>query len=67
MASPFGGINMMSYALRNFQSALETSGHNVSNVNTQGYSRQRVTFSPNEPYMFYSQGWQSLGQGMHVS
>ncbi|MBL8066627.1 MAG: flagellar hook-associated protein FlgK, partial [Chthonomonadaceae bacterium] len=67
MPSPFGGINMMSYALRNFQSALETSGHNVANVNTPGYSRQRVDFAANDPHVFYSQGWKSLGQGVHIS
>lgn len=58
---------MMSYALRNFQSALETSGHNVANVNTPGYSRQRVDFAANDPHVFYSQGWKSLGQGVHIS
>lgn len=68
MASPFGGINMMSYALRNFQAALQTSGHNVANVNTQGYSRQRVSFSVNEPLTMFTQGnLTSIGQGMHVS
>lgn len=57
----------MSYALRNFQAALETSGHNVANVNTEGYSRQRVEFAANDPLSFYSQGWRSIGQGMHIS
>lgn len=68
MASPFGGINMMSYALRNFQAALQTSGHNVANVNTEGYSRQRVAFSTNDPLTLYSHGSpQMVGQGMHIT
>lgn len=58
---------MMSYALRNFQAALETSGHNVSNVNTPGYSRQRVLFQTNDPMAYYARGWQSIGQGMQIS
>ena len=67
MSSPFAGINMMSYAMRNFQLSLETAGHNVANVNTQGYSRQRVEFAANDPLTYYQQGWKTLGQGMHVS
>lgn len=67
MASPFAGINMMSYAMRNFQLSLETAGHNVANVNTRGYSRQRVEFGANDPLTFYQQGWKQLGQGMHVT
>ena len=31
-------------ALFAFQSALATTSHNIANVNTEGYSRQRVTF-----------------------
>lgn len=31
------------------QIALETTGHNVANVNTPGYSRQRVDMSPTAP------------------
>lgn len=67
MASPFAGINMMSYAMRNFQLSLGTAGHNVSNVNTRGYSRQRVEFAANDPISYYQQGWKELGQGMHIS
>ncbi|MBS1713398.1 MAG: flagellar hook-associated protein FlgK [Armatimonadetes bacterium] len=67
MANPFSGINMMSYALRNFQQALQTSGHNVSNVDTRGYSRQRVEFATNQPKLYYESGWRSMGQGAHVA
>ena len=31
------------------QIALETTGHNIANVNTPGYSRQRVSMSPTIP------------------
>ncbi len=30
-----------------FQRSLETTSHNISNVNTEGYSRQRVELATN--------------------
>ena len=46
-----------------FQRALDTTSHNISNVNTPGYSRQRVELGtrPAEPY---GNGW--VGQGVSV-
>lgn len=35
--------------LMSFQRALNTTGHNISNVNTEGYSRQRVELASREP------------------
>lgn len=67
MAGPFLGINMASGALRNFQRALDTSGHNLANVNTRGYSRQVVEFSPLPSLRLFSNGFKSLGQGAFVS
>ncbi len=32
------------------QSALHTTGHNISNANTPGYTRQRINFAQTEPY-----------------
>ncbi len=42
---------------------LETTGHNIANANTEGYSRQRVDFEAANP-MFTTQGY--LGQGVDV-
>ena len=36
-------------ALRAFQQGLATASHNIANVNTEGFSRQRVTFDTREP------------------
>lgn len=46
-----------------FQRALDTTSHNISNVNTPGYSRQRVELGTRqaEPY---GNGW--VGQGVAV-
>ncbi|MGZ5012157.1 MAG: flagellar hook-associated protein FlgK, partial [Methylobacter sp.] len=46
------------------QRALETTQNNISNVNTDGYSRQRVEFATN-PAQFTGDGY--IGQGVNVS
>jgi flagellar hook-associated protein 1 len=47
-----------------FQRALDTTSHNISNVNTEGYSRQRVEIGtrPADPY---GNGW--IGNGSKVN
>ena len=67
MAGPFLGINMASQAMRGLQYALDTTGHNISNVNTRGYTRQAVDFGALPALNFYSMGWKSVGQGSFVS
>lgn len=42
MGSTFGGINMISRSLTAHQIAQNTVGHNISNADTVGYSRQIV-------------------------
>lgn len=42
--STFHGLEMAKRALFTQQSALYTTGHNISNANTEGYTRQRVNF-----------------------
>ncbi|MEN1967322.1 flagellar hook-associated protein FlgK [Lentibacillus sp. N15] len=42
--STFHGLEMAKRALFAQQSALYTTGNNISNTNTEGYSRQRVNF-----------------------
>ncbi|WP_026506415.1 flagellar hook-associated protein FlgK [Butyrivibrio sp. MC2013] len=43
MASQFFGLNIAASGLRAANAALNTTANNVSNVNTEGYSRQQVT------------------------
>ena len=43
------GINAAVRGMAAAQTALNTMGHNVSNANTEGYSRQRVNVSPATP------------------
>lgn len=42
MASTFLGLNTAGSGLTYFQSSLNTTAHNISNSNTEGYSRQQV-------------------------
>jgi len=48
--STFHGLEMAKQALYAQQSALYTTGHNISNANTDGYSRQRVNFNTMQPF-----------------
>lgn len=50
-------------ALTTHQQAIQTAGHNLANVSTPGFSRQRVELSSAVPE---SQGALSLGHGVHV-
>ncbi|WP_163970550.1 flagellar hook-associated protein FlgK [Oceanobacillus halotolerans] len=48
--STFHGLEMAKQALFAQQSALHTTGHNISNANTDGYTRQRVNFETTSPF-----------------
>ncbi|MGD7043342.1 flagellar hook-associated protein FlgK [Jeotgalibacillus proteolyticus] len=48
--STFHGLEVARRALNTQQSALHTTGHNIANANTPGYSRQRVNFTPTEAF-----------------
>jgi flagellar hook-associated protein 1 FlgK len=48
--SSFMGLNTALRGLLANQRALETTGHNISNVNTKGYSRQRVDLAATTPH-----------------
>lgn len=48
--STFHGLEMAKQALFAQQSALYTTGHNIANANTDGYTRQRVNFETASPF-----------------
>ena len=52
MQSTFSGIEMGKRSLMAHTQALQTAGHNISNVATEGYSRQRVRLKPFDPIYF---------------
>ncbi|UKS26133.1 flagellar hook-associated protein FlgK [Paenibacillus sp. HWE-109] len=49
MRSTFGGIEISKRALFTQQAALSTTGHNIANSNTKGYSRQVVNMVASIP------------------
>ncbi|MCM3124133.1 MULTISPECIES: flagellar hook-associated protein FlgK [unclassified Mesobacillus] len=50
MRSTFMGLETARRGMFTQQSALHTTGHNISNANTPGYTRQRINFEQTEPY-----------------
>jgi flagellar hook-associated protein 1 len=50
MRSTFHGLETARRGMFTQQTALQTTGNNIANANTPGYSRQRVNFSQTEPY-----------------
>ncbi|UOQ94400.1 flagellar hook-associated protein FlgK [Halobacillus shinanisalinarum] len=50
MVSTFHGLEVAKRGLFTQQSALYTTGHNISNANTPGYTRQRVNFEQTGPF-----------------
>src|SRR5690625_390149 len=48
--STFHGLEMAKQTLFAQQSALYTTGHNIANAHTPGYSRQRVNFQAARPF-----------------
>src|SRR5438552_4467752 len=64
----FGGINIALSALYAQRQAMDTTGHNIANANTEGYTRQRVSLAsvggPVTPAMFET--WSGGGAGVRV-
>ncbi|MCE0494449.1 flagellar hook-associated protein FlgK [Vibrio salinus] len=56
-------LNVGTQSVLTAQRQLGTTGHNISNVNTEGYSRQSVIQGTNMPRQY---GGQTYGMGVHV-
>ena len=63
--STFGGIEMGKQAINAFRLGMQTVGHNISNMGTEGYSRQRAIYKAVEPMNIPNIG--QVGQGMEIS
>ena len=70
MANAFVGIELGKRSLMTHSQAIHTSGHNISNADTEGYSRQRVevkTFDPlYRPDLSRAETPGQIGQGSTV-
>jgi len=60
----YGMFNVARTALITQQKAIDVTANNIANVNTEGYSRQRVTLEQNEP-VYYEGG--TLGTGVQAN
>ncbi|CAH6936582.1 Flagellar hook-associated protein flgK [Vibrio chagasii] len=56
-------LNVGAQSVLTAQRQLNTTGHNISNANTEGYSRQSVIQGVNDPRQY---GGQTYGMGVHV-
>lgn len=62
MASTFLGLNTAKSGLNYYQTSINTTAHNISNAETKGYSRQRVTSQASSALRLYtSAGMQGTG------
>lgn len=57
-------LRMSAGTLSYLQQAMSTTGHNIANVNTEGFSRQTVNFETND-YQRYGFGF--VGQGSRIA
>ncbi|MBQ7578866.1 MAG: flagellar hook-associated protein FlgK [Synergistaceae bacterium] len=64
MGSTFGGLELGRNALNAFRLGMQTVGHNISNMGTEGYSRQRVNLGSAVPMDLPNIG--QVGQGVNV-
>jgi len=65
MSSTFGGFDIVKKGLFAQQRALDITGHNIANVNTPGYSRQRAVMQTTQPESVMG-GRGMLGTGVDV-
>jgi flagellar hook-associated protein 1 FlgK len=61
MSNIFGLMNVAQSALYTQQKAIDVTGNNIANVNTPGYTRQRLNFVQKQPMI---SGTQLLGTGV---
>ncbi|MGM0370026.1 MAG: flagellar basal body protein, partial [Bacillota bacterium] len=66
MGSTFSGIEIGKKALWAQQKSLETTSHNISNANTEGYSRQEALQTATSPLNVSPEAGQ-MGTGVKVS
>lgn len=68
MASTFGGLNIMTLGMAAQQLSQNTTGHNVANASTDGYSRQTVNLITTTPQQIYTANGMSMaGTGVTVA
>lgn len=67
MANGMAALYVGASGLRSAQTAINTTAHNLSNVNTSGYTRQQITYSDVTYLEIGSRGKSTLQYGLGVS
>ena len=70
MRSTFSGLSMALLGLNASQKALDVTGQNITNINTSGYTRQRLdqsSISPSGASYFNMVYGAKVGQGVMVT
>jgi len=71
LSNLFNTINIGLKGLQAQKKSLDTTSHNISNANTEGYSRQRAVHSTTDPYtvpgMGMPEGAGQVGTGVEIS
>src|SRR5688500_15670875 len=60
--STFMGLQTALRGVLGHQQAINTTSHNISNANTEGYSRQEAVLGPSDPLTLYGVGETGVGQ-----
>ena len=63
MPSTFFGLTIASSGLSAFQTSVNTTANNISNVQTEGYTRQKATLESSDPLRVYTR-YGSTGTGV---
>jgi flagellar hook-associated protein 1 FlgK len=70
MRSTFSGLEIGRKGLQTQQKALDVTGHNIANANTEGYTRQRAVMQATQPFAYPSfsrlYGAGQLGTGVEI-
>lgn len=66
MPSTFLGLNTAYTGLQAYQAAINTSAHNISNTNTEGYSRQKTNAKADQALRTYA-SYGTVGTGVLVT
>lgn len=66
MANGMSGLYVGNSGLRSAQNAINTASHNLSNINTKGYTRQQVTYSDSQYFTIGNNGIGNMQYGIGV-
>lgn len=67
MAGGMAGLYIGVSGLKAAQTSLDTTGHNLSNIDTKGYTRQQITYSTSNYFTIGQNGVSSLQYGIGVN